>query len=1051
MGNKPIQKKAVILTILFVGTLLLSVLSVLLIPNNEPTMSETIESLSFNLDESKNGFHIYQFIDDTWEERYQTNFPISYDTQSFPIHSISDQLKITILHTGSHFADIEQITLTTGETQITPLKAIRTQTQENILSDILKNDYNVVVAHEQPLEITWDLSHVNPDDLTLTIRANEYGWFGRPFLFSDGIYQLGSTYQPIMVDGILEKTLGSPTHQVLWEPASGHPNGYTYIYVTEDEHHLYFSFDITCDNSNEFGDDWAEICINNQIYRIDDFHTQWGKLGFGYTEKVSYKHQMAEFCIPKPKTSEEVIEFTFRYYGTAITEDGSIIDIDLGEQTIYPSDQMAVQNVQVKDHGADGGALSIDYFTIFNDGTASNSQIARISLWRDHGDGEFDGGQGDDTLVGQPVINPDLTTGVAIGGKGDGNIVNIANGLSYYFWIVVDLDQDAEEHGNTIQTKINGTLSPTSYSNWKPYWKSGFELATSETTIDASPTGTLSIDTDPVSENDLDFTISIVYDEPMDTSVIPSMQFVGQTGGITMIAGSWATAFRYDRTYSIADVDEGSLVTVESSGAKDLSGNTEGPCTPTNFTVDTAQPTISDITGDTTGTTGEKTTIEATFSDNIEVDTAIIFYRIQGGTWKTKSISSGEIDISIPADTIKTWEYYLEVKDTASNSKKDSVPPTFYEITVSDNDAPILSDNSPSSCVAGQSYTFYASSIDNIDETPFVYVEYWFDEGSHIDKSMVPATGNYYQYQITIPTSAETFSYIISSKDSSDNWEQKSTKTLTVDSEADDDPSLIHPISDPNGPYYDIIDVPISFDGSGSSDADGTISNFSWTFGDGTQGYGINPTHTYSTGGIYTITLLVTDNDGLTHLNATMATISDAIDTDNDGYSDEMEESYQTNKTDNQSYPIDTDNDGIADIASADEKFEGDTDDDNDGVFDQVESTFGSDPKNDEDVNWFDEINGYLIDTDNDGIPDIYYNAENQTDTTIEPINDETLGVDIDGDEVIDYTYDTGTNEIETYTEPDTEEDSFPILIVGAIIIVAIIAIIGGYIYQKKR
>ncbi len=51
---------------------------------------------------------------------------------------------------------------------------------------------------------------------------------------------------------------------------------------------------------------------------------------------------------------------------------------------------------------------------------------------------------------------------------------------------------------------------------------------------------------------------------------------------------------------------------------------------------------------------------------------------------------------------------------------------------------------------------------------------------------------------------------------------------------------------------------------STSSDPDGTIASYSWTFGDGGTATAQNPSHTYGTGGSYTVTLRVTDNQGAT-------------------------------------------------------------------------------------------------------------------------------------------------------------------------------------------
>ena len=102
------------------------------------------------------------------------------------------------------------------------------------------------------------------------------------------------------------------------------------------------------------------------------------------------------------------------------------------------------------------------------------------------------------------------------------------------------------------------------------------------------------------------------------------------------------------------------------------------------------------------------------------------------------------------------------------------------------------------------------------------------------------------------------------------------------------------PIADAGGPYTGLTYQLITFDGSSSFDPDGTISTYVWNFGDGELGLGEKPTHNYSTDGEFTVTLTVTDNDGLTDTKTTTATIE--LDTDADGWSDELEESYNTDK-----------------------------------------------------------------------------------------------------------------------------------------------------------
>jgi len=55
-----------------------------------------------------------------------------------------------------------------------------------------------------------------------------------------------------------------------------------------------------------------------------------------------------------------------------------------------------------------------------------------------------------------------------------------------------------------------------------------------------------------------------------------------------------------------------------------------------------------------------------------------------------------------------------------------------------------------------------------------------------------------------------------------------------------------------------------TFDARQSSDVDGTITNFSWDFGDGNTSNTAQTSNTYAVPGSYQVTLLVTDNEGTT-------------------------------------------------------------------------------------------------------------------------------------------------------------------------------------------
>lgn len=66
----------------------------------------------------------------------------------------------------------------------------------------------------------------------------------------------------------------------------------------------------------------------------------------------------------------------------------------------------------------------------------------------------------------------------------------------------------------------------------------------------------------------------------------------------------------------------------------------------------------------------------------------------------------------------------------------------------------------------------------------------------------------------------------------------------------------------------------VNFDGSGSTDSDGTITSYVWNFGDGTTASGAYVSKTYNSAGTYTTTLTVTDDDGATSSTTRSITVN---------------------------------------------------------------------------------------------------------------------------------------------------------------------------------
>jgi PKD repeat protein len=77
---------------------------------------------------------------------------------------------------------------------------------------------------------------------------------------------------------------------------------------------------------------------------------------------------------------------------------------------------------------------------------------------------------------------------------------------------------------------------------------------------------------------------------------------------------------------------------------------------------------------------------------------------------------------------------------------------------------------------------------------------------------------------------------------------------------------------------------PVAFDASASSDPDGSIVGYSWSFGDGGTGSGATPSHAYGAAASDTVTLTVTDSAGQVASVTHVVTVNAAVPPPNSGF-----------------------------------------------------------------------------------------------------------------------------------------------------------------------
>ena len=281
-------------------------------------------------------------------------------------------------------------------------------------------------------------------------------------------------------------------------------------------------------------------------------------------------------------------------------------------------------------------------------------------------------------------------------------------------------------------------------------------------------------------------------------------------------------------------------------------GNVEAPPTSIAGNLDPEpvagnQPPVADANGPYSGTVNIPLTLDGTGSSDL--DGTIVSY-----DWNFGDDTTGTSDS--PTHTYLsggTFTVTLTVTDDAGDTDADSSIATIGL----GNQPPVADANGPYSAMVGDTVAFDGTGSSDPDGN---IVSYSWDFG---DGSTGTGPNPTHAY-----ATAGTFNVTLTVTD--DNNATDSAGSIAVIAEQ---PVNQPPVSDPNGPYTGTVGASISFDGSGSSDPDGNVVDYSWDFGDGNIGTGVSPNHSYSIDGNYNVTLTVTDNTGDTDSATTTASI----------------------------------------------------------------------------------------------------------------------------------------------------------------------------------
>ena len=287
-----------------------------------------------------------------------------------------------------------------------------------------------------------------------------------------------------------------------------------------------------------------------------------------------------------------------------------------------------------------------------------------------------------------------------------------------------------------------------------------------------------------------------------------------------------------------------------SRGNCNSTGNVESPPTFIAGLLDPAlgnQLPTADANGPYTGTVNVPVSFDGTGSN--DADGNIVSFSWNFGDGATGSSATPNHTYV----TAGTFNVSLTVTDDAGDT--DTATST---ATIGLGNLPPVADaNGPYNGTAGIAVAFDGSGSSDPDGNIISYSWDFGDgsTGSGVSPNHVYASANVYNVTLTVMDDAGVT--------------DAAGTTASIVAAPVNQP----PVADANGPYTGEVGNAVVFDGSGSSDPDGNIVSYSWDFGDGASGTGVNPSHTYAADGNFTVALTVTDNEGASNSTSTTASI----------------------------------------------------------------------------------------------------------------------------------------------------------------------------------
>jgi uncharacterized repeat protein (TIGR01451 family) len=279
-------------------------------------------------------FIISVFKDGEWQDAGKLSFNQFFRQREIDLSrsvSVDEVIRVRLVQSGGGAAHIDSVLL--GGL---PAHEIKGAKEADALDRISRNNYDVIEVFSKSIELSFPATERNRVlNLTARVESTEIG--KTPFQFplvnlhkkmdeeaTFYTYRLNSSKE----DPKADLRDAKPFFKKYSRTGSGHPSGYTYGWVRNDDKNLYVTIDFTPDNTMDGEKDYAKVYAKTKAglkeFRVSVPEEKWGRPLFTYTDKVEYQHKLYEFIIPLKETGIENYEeehellLAFAAYGTAV-------------------------------------------------------------------------------------------------------------------------------------------------------------------------------------------------------------------------------------------------------------------------------------------------------------------------------------------------------------------------------------------------------------------------------------------------------------------------------------------------------------------------------------------------------------------------------------------------------------------------------------------------------------------------------------------------------------------------------------------------------------